>query len=422
MLMKEREIREHAPVDVFVAGSGPAGFAAAVAAGRQGKKVMIVEQCGMIGGVSTAGLMSHFTGTVTSKLYDETLKRQAEFEGRDENAWLGTINPEVLKAVYLEMLTEAGVEIRLYTFLADVVTDGRQVKGAVIVSKSGFEYVPAKVFIDGTGDGDLAEKAGAEYFKGRETDGLMQPVTLMFKLGGVDYGRAIFPPSFETTVDVPKGEIQALAKKNMTPPLGHVLLYSTTLPGVVTVNMTNLTGIDGTNVEDLTKAEIICRKQMFEICDFLREYAPGYENCYILTSASLMGVRETRHFIGDKSITREDIETARRFDDWAVRGAHFNFDVHNITGSGLDETGVQHKFKQQSGYTIPYGCMIPVGFDNLLLAGRCISGSHIAHSNFRAMPICLALGEAAGVAASLAVDGGVGVRDIDLKQMQSILE
>lgn len=422
MLMKEREIREHAPVDVFVAGSGPAGFAAAVAAGRQGKKVMIVEQCGMIGGVSTAGLMSHFTGTVTSKLYDETLKRQAEFEGRDENAWLGTINPEVLKAVYLEMLTEAGVEIRLYTFLADVVTDGRQVKGAIIVSKSGFEYVPAKVFIDGTGDGDLAEKAGAEYFKGRETDGLMQPVTLMFKLGGVDYDRAIFPGSFETTVDVPKGEIQALAKKNMTPPLGHVLLYSTTLPGVVTVNMTNLTGIDGTNTEDLTKAEIICRKQMFEICDFLREYAPGYENCYIVSSASLMGVRETRHFIGDKSITREDIETARRFDDWAVRGAHFNFDVHNITGSGLDETGVQHKFKQQSGYTIPYGCMIPVGFDNLLLAGRCISGSHIAHSNFRAMPICLALGEAAGVAASLAVDGGVGVRDINLKQMQSILE
>lgn len=244
----------------------------------------------------------------------------------------------------------------------------------------------------------------------------------MFKLGGVDYGRAIFPGSFETTVDVPKGEIQALARKKMTPPLGHVLLYSTTLPGVVTVNMTNLTGIDGTNVEDLTKAEIICREQMFEICDFLREYAPGYENCYILTSASLMGVRETRHFIGDKAVTREDIETAAKKEDWAVRDAYFNFDVHNLTGSGLDETGVQHKFAQSKGYDISYGCLIPVGFDNLLLAGRCISGSHIAHSNYRIMSVCFGMGEAAGVAASLAVDGGVGVRDIDLKQMQSILE
>ena len=422
MLMKEREIREHAPVDVFVAGSGPAGFAAAVAAGRQGKKVMIVEQCGMIGGVSTAGLMSHFTGSVTSKLYEEVLDRQTAFEKRGSDAWRNGINPEVLKEVYLEMLEEAGVEIRLYTFLADVVVEDRTVKGAVILSKSGFEYVPAKMFIDGTGDGDMAEKAGAEYFKGRETDGLMQPVTLMFKLGGVDYSRAIFPGSFETKVDVPKGEIQELARKNMTAPLGHVLLYSTSLPGVVTVNMTNITGIDGTSAEDLTKAEIICRKQMFEVQSFLREFAPGYENCYIISSASLIGVRETRHFIGEKSITREDIEQARQFDDWAVRGAHFNFDVHNITGAGLDETGVQHEFKQQSGYTIPYGCMIPVKLDNLLLAGRCISGSHIAHSNFRAMPICLALGEAAGVAAALAIEGGTDTRGVDVRKLQDVLK
>ena len=155
------------------------------------------------------------------------------------------------------------------------------------------------------------------------------------------------------------------------------------------------------------------------IVDFLREYVPGYENCYIIGAASLIGIRETRHFKGVYTLERDDIQNARVFPDWVVRDAYFNFDVHNIKGAGLDETGVQHKFTQKKGYTIPYGCLVPEKIDGLLLAGRNISGSHMAHSNFRAMPICVATGEAAGIAAALAAKQGILPRNVDPAQIQA---
>ena len=251
------------------------------------------------------------------------------------------------------MLEEAGVDILLYTSVCDVVMEGDKLCGVICFNKSGFIKINSKVVIDATGDGDVAQKSGAEFVLGREKDNKMQPATLMFKVGGVDMDRAVLPPSFETTVQTPKGELQSLAREILPSPAGHVLLYPSPIPGVVTCNMTNATDIDGTNADDLTRAEITCRKQMEPIVRFLREYAPGYENCYALSSASLIGIRETRHFKGVKTITEEDILSARQFEDAVVYGALFNFDVHNITGSGLDETGVQNEFKQIKGYTIP---------------------------------------------------------------------
>ena len=408
------KIRES--VDVLVAGAGPAGFGAAMAAGRMGAKTLLIEQSGCIGGMSTTGLMSHFTGTVDCRLYKEVLERQSIAEGRNDS-WYH-INPEVLQIVYLEMLREANVEILLYTMVSDVICEDGVVRGVVIESKSGREVILAKRVVDATGDGDVAAKAGAEYILGRASDGKMQPATLMFKVGGVDYDRAVFPGSFETLVDTEKGELQALARQHLTAPMGHVLLYKTSTPGVVTVNMTNLTDIDGTKVEDLSRAKIECQLQIGEIIRFLREYAPGYENCYLHSTGSLIGIRETRHFVGEQSITEEDIATARVFDDWVVKGAWFNFDVHNITGSGLDKTGAQKHFTQQKGYTIPYGCLIPKKMENLLLSGRNISGTHMAHSNFRAMPICMATGFAAGIAATLSVRENVALREVPVQEIQ----
>ncbi len=160
---------------------------------------------------------------------------------------------------------------------------------------------------------------------------------------------------------------------------------------------------------------------MDKIVAFLREYAPGYENCYIISSASLIGIRETRHFKGMKTITEQDITEARVFEDYIVKDAHFNFDVHNISGAGLDKTGVQHKFKQKKGYTIPYGCLVPKKIDGLLLSGRNISGTHIAHSNFRAMPICVAIGNAAGAAASIAIKEKCKLREVPAKLIREIV-
>lgn len=408
--------------DVIVAGSGPAGTAAAVMAGRMGAKVLIIEWNNAIGGISTSGLMSHWTGSVTSPMYTEILQRSADMnEGEQKGKIQQFINPENLKTVYLDMLKDANVDVLLYTFVCGVVMEGDQLTGVITESKSGRRVFRSKVVVDGTGDGDVAAFAGVEYHKGRESDGKMQPTTLMFKVAGVDMSRAVLLGSFESTYQTEKGELQALAKEHIPYPAGHLLAYKSTLPGIVTCNMTNCTDIDGTKAEDLTRSEIVCRSQMPAIVKYLREFVPGFENCYIISAGSMMGVRETRHFKGVYTLNENDILTAKVFDDWVVRGAHFNFDVHNMTGSGLDATGVQKHWTQPKGYTIPYGCLVPEKINGLLLSGRNISGTHIAHSNYRVMPICVGIGAAAGVAAAAAIKKGVQVRDIKGEELQDRL-
>ena len=405
--------------DVLVLGSGPAGFAAAYTAAKNGVKVILVEQGGDVGGISTSGLMSHWTGSCESPLYYEILRRSAaKNEGDFKDKITATIDPEKLKTLYLEMLSEVDCKIMLYTFALDAICDGYKVLGATVVNKSGITDIYAKITIDATGDGDIAARAGAEFVSGREEDNKMQPATLMFKVAGVDYSKAAFIPSFETTYQTEKGELQALARQHIPYPAGHILTYKTTLPGVVTCNMTNAIDIDGTNAEDLTKATIICRKQMDEIVKYLREFVPGYENCFIISSASLIGIRETRHFKGKYTLNEQDISEAKVFDDYVVKDAYFNFDVHNITGAGLDKTGKQKHFKQNKGYTIPYRCLLPEVKENLLLCGRNISGTHMAHSNFRAMPICAGIGEAAGAAAAIAVEQNCKISDVDAKTVR----
>ena len=408
--------------DVIVAGSGPAGTAAAAMAGRMGAKVLIIEWNNAIGGISTSGMMSHWTGSVTSPMYTEILQRSADMnEGEQKGKIQQFINPENLKTVYLDMLKDANVDVLLYTFVCGVVMEDDQLTGVITESKSGRRVFRSKVVVDGTGDGDVAAFAGVEYHKGRESDGKMQPTTLMFKVAGVDMSHAVLLGSFESTYQTEKGELQALAKEHIPYPAGHLLAYKSTLPGIVTCNMTNCTDIDGTKAEDLTRAEIVCRSQMPAIVKYLREFVPGFENCYIISAGSMMGVRETRHFKGVYTLNENDILTAKVFDDWVVRGAHFNFDVHNMTGSGLDATGVQKHWTQPKGYTIPYGCLVPEKINGLLLSGRNISGTHIAHSNYRVMPICVGIGAAAGVAAATAIKKGVQVRDIKGEELQDRL-
>ena len=417
-MIKQHEIH----TDVLVLGSGPAGFAAAYTAAKNGARVILVEQNGDVGGISTSGLMSHWTGSCGSPLYYEILKRTAEGnEGEFKNRITNLIDPERLKTLYLEMLCEVGCKLMLYTFAEDAICDGDKVLGATVINKSGKTDIYAKITVDATGDGDIAARAGAEFVLGRESDNKMQPATLMFKIGCVDYDRAVFLGSFESTYDTPRGELQALAREHIPYPAGHILTYESTLPGVVTCNMTNAIDIDGTNADDLTRATLTCRRQMTDIVKYLREFVPGYENCYIISSASLMGIRETRHFKGKYTLTEQDILEARVFDDYVVRDAYFNFDVHNITGAGLDRTGVQKHFSQDKGYTIPYRCLLPEIKENLLLCGRNISGTHMAHSNFRVMPICVGIGEAAGAAAYIAVTEGRDLNNIDAKEIREII-
>jgi len=407
--------------DLIVAGAGPAGVSAAITAGRLGVRVLLVDQTHAVGGIATVGLMSHWTGAAEGPLYEEILKRSSQPEDEECYSAPQTINPEKLKSVLFDLLEEAGVDLLLYTTVAAPLMDGRCVIGIITENKSGRQAWRAGVVIDATGDGDVAARAGAEFVKGREDDARMQPVTLMFKVGGVDTQHAVFPGSFETNTEIPKGKIQDLGRQALAHPAGHVLLYRSSLPGIVTVNMTNQIGIDGTKADDLTRAEIACRRQIRDIVAFLRSTVPGYEHCYVVSTASLIGVRETRHFRGAYTLTSEDIVEGRVFEDWIATRCSFNFDIHNVDGAGLDRHGAQKHFVSKGKYTIPYRSLLPMAVENLILAGRSISGTHKAHSSYRVMPICVNMGQGAAAAAVVAIRDHVLPRQIDVSKAQKIL-
>ena len=410
--------------DVLVCGGGPAGFGAAVAAARAGARTLLLEESNCLGGMATAGMMSHWSGCESSPLgleITERMRRSAVLPPgwTEDKRWC--CSHEALKQAMFEMAADAGVRVLLHAHVADAVVEGGTVKGAIAESKSGREAFLAAVTVDATGDGDVAARAGAAFDLGRPGDHGCQPATLMFLLGGVDTARAIFPPSFETLVDVPRGEIQSLGRAHLPSPAGHVLLYPTRLPGCVCVNMTNATGVDATDARSVTRAEIECRAQIEPIVAFLREFAPGYETCFALSSAQNVGIRESRHFRGVYTLTEEDIVEGRSFDDWIAVRNFFNFDIHNVGGAGLDPNGAQKHFQAKGTYQIPYRCCVPEKLDGLLLAGRNISGTHKAHSNFRVMTICADVGYGAGTAAALAAKAGVRPRDADVAAVQRVL-
>lgn len=415
IICSEKEIQVVAHPEILVVGGGPAGFGAALTAARMGRKTMLIEQYGAIGGIATIGIMSHWTGHQEGGVFEELRSKGSDCECPE------VINPEKLKSLMLDMLVEAGVEVQLYTWFSDVIMDDNNVKGVIVESKSGREAILSDIVIDSTGDGDVAARAGAPFEKGRSNDGGMQPMSIMFKVASVDMDRALFFWGFEDTVQLPEGDLQTLCREKLPAPLGHVLLYPSSLPGVVTVNMTNAINVDGTDVRDLNKAELCCRRQIPLVVDFLQKYVPGYESCYLCDSSNAIGVRETRRFVAEYMLNEDDIANARVFEEWVVTKSRFFFDLHNVTGAGLDADGAYKKFEQKSCYTIPRGCFLPKKIQGLLLNGRNIGGTHKAHSSYRIMPICVNMGQAAGVLASMSVEKKCAPQNLDIHMIQEAL-
>ena len=406
--------------DVLVVGGGPAGISAAVSASRMGAKVILAERFGAVGGNLTLGNVSPILGKVSEgTIYDEIIgllseKHKDEEKIETRNGKEIHIDAEEAKGILIKFLRDNNVSVMLQSALADVIKEGNEIKGAIFTTHMGLKAVMAKRVVDATGDGLLAYLSGCGYEMGRG-DGLTQPVTLEFTVNNVDESRAIMCFGGSDPVTLPDGrkysdfckecESEGILPENVS----IVRLHKTFYKGERNVNATQMNEINGLKYEDLYKAEVALREQIEKVIDFLRKYIPGYENCMLKTSASTLGVRETRRIKGEYQVCDSDVENGNHYSDAIVHDAWFLIDIHNPKGGGQAEG---HS-KMAKPYDIRYGALLPIEISNLILSGRCISGTHRAHASYRVMAICMATGEAAGIAAALCITNNVTPRQLE---------
>ena len=420
--------------EVIVVGGGPAGIAAAIASARNGAKTILVEQYGFLGGMATAGLVGPFMTSygidgkdpiiegIFRELVDRMLALGAAIDPagvKGFSAYGGyhpyghehvtPFDPEALKVVAQEMALEAGVKLVLHRFFLDCLVDEHKITDIVVASKSGLESLRAEIAIDTTGDGDVAARAGAPFEMGRTEDGLLQPVSLFFRVGNVDDG-AVQAYMDEHPDDVSFANIvrEAKEKGEFSHAKDGFTMFLLPRAGEWWANVSRVHHVDATDADQLTQAEIEGHRQVVYLVDFMRKRLPGFANCYLLDTGTQIGVRETRRIMGEYVITAEDVFGARRFED-AIARVSFPIDIHDVKGGG----GFFEGPRDGPYYTIPYRSLVPLAVENLLVAGRCISATHEAHGSLRVMPPCFATGQAAGTAAALALETETSPRKVD---------
>jgi len=439
-----------AEADVLVVGGGPAGLGAALGAAATGAEVVLAERYGFLGGNATAALvmplmsfhtqrgaapltragplmpLDHAPGDpVVAGALKTLLERLVAAGGAitpsERTGFVVPFDPEIFKLVALDLLDEAGVKYLFHAFATGVVGQHRP-EGVVFETKSGPVVITARAIVDCTGDGDVAALAGTPFEVGRDLDDLVQPMTLMFRI--TEFEREAFTAYAETHPDQWRGVHglwalikEATAAGQLNLPREDILFFGTPHEREISVNSTRVTRVLGTDVWDLTYAEWESRRQMRQIVAFLRRYVPGFERAYVVQSGVNVGVRETRRIVGEYQLTADDVLAARKFDDVIARGS-YPIDIHNPTGTGT----ILRMLPPGEAYDIPLRCLLPQRVDHLVVAGRCISGSHEAHSSYRVMPIAMATGQAAGVCAALAARAGKAPRDIPAGDVQRELE
>jgi len=403
--------------EVLVAGGGPAGIGAAVGAAKAGASVLLVEQYGFLGGMATAGLVNPFMNFFAGEkqlikgAFQELLDVMKEWGGYGlPGMATRAFDPELFKLAADTLMLYHAVRLLFHSFVCGAEVEGDRIRRVLLMGKSGPLSVEAKVFVDTTGDADLAALSGAPWEFGRKEDGLVQPLTTNFNVAGVDEGRV--PPTSEITAIYNKLK----AEGAITNPREDVLLFGTTRRGEIHFNTTRITHIDATNVLDFTKAELEGRRQVWEMFNFLKIKVAGFENSYIISIGPQVGVRETRRIVGDYVLTAEDVLGARKFDD-GIALNNYPIDIHNPAGTG---TVLKH-LKPGEFYSIPYRCLTPKKIANLIVGGRPISTTHEAHSSSRVMPIACATGHACGVAAALAARRDRVFRNVNVKLLRQKL-
>lgn len=454
-------------VDVLVCGGGPAGIGAAVAAARQGAKTMLIEQQGCLGGVATNALVGVWVGSysrdgvfpvvggIFSEVVDRLVAEEAAIPANEdvaprwslaemhvmsrENAisnkemaggsrhlgyaaWHGRTVPfefEPCKRVCEHLVLEAGVNLRYFTHATYPQLKEREITGVFLHSKNGMEFVEANIVVDATGDADIAFRAGCPTVKGRAKDGLMSPATLIFVVEDVD--SYAFERYCKETGDVRFRKIvEELKQRGKWPfPFEIIICCEMLERGHFFINTLRQTGIDGTKTEDLTRGMIEGRQQALKLMEILRQFVPGFANAKMVQTAPIIGTRDTRRIVGEYEVSGDDITQGRDYQDKiALSGYQWDMaDPKRPSHQQMEGVVMAKPYVE-----IPYRSLLPQGIDNLIMAGRCVSAAWDALGPLRVMPACFAMGQAAGVAAAMALEqNNRSVSSIDISSLQKML-
>src|ERR1700681_1414817 len=434
--------------DVLVVGGGTAGCAAALAAARNGARVLLAERYGFLGGTATASMvgpwMTFHSGDdrIVGGIAQEIVERLVLRGGspghiHDASDYVPTItpfDPEIHKALLFEMMRESGVALLLHAWFLDALVEHGRVAGARIATVGGIREYRAKCTIDATADAYVAASAGVPTQQG-DARGRVQPASLMFRLSHVDLAAlSVYvrqrPEQMRSSLKLHErtpGALSAVAglyelwdaareRGAVNVPRELVSFFATPYADEVTVNMTRVVGIDPLDPDDLTRAEVEVRAQVMQLLDFFRKDVPGFANARIAATATQIGVRESRRIVGEYTLTADDVLHARTFDD-AVARSSYPIDIHNPSGSGT----TTHRMPPGTSYEIPYRCLVPRAVDELLVAGRCIPATHEALASTRLTPTVMTLGQAAGTAAAIATERKIQPRGVDAQELRARL-
>jgi hypothetical protein len=448
--METYQLTRNIPVDdsydVLVAGGGPAGSAAAVSAARLGAKVLLVEAMGCLGGMGTSGLVSTFgpvsdgkrmlVGGFMKELVESMFQRGAlgphvvpEFIYSQLNRWV-PFKPEALKRILDEMMQDAGVDVRFFTRLIDAEAKDGRIEGAIVSNIEGYRFIRAKAYVDATGDAQLSARAGADCRLILRDNDAIAPSTLCSMFTGVNWDDPAYGEDWRG-VD----KVKAFSKKQLQKAVDDSFFSQPDrfMPGMnkigknaAQLNAGHVFGLDGLDSRSLSDGMIHGRKLAVEYMEFFRKYMPGCEEIDLLTTAPLMGVRDTRRIVGEFELTIDDFQSARQFPDQV---AVYNRPMDNHP-KDTSEKEYQRFVKDFEGFHglgegdclgIPYGILVPKGWENLWVAGRCHSSDSKVHGSIRAQSAAYMMGQASATAAVQSIRTGQPACNLDTAQLVTTL-